>query len=258
LSLYDHFDLYYSQFAKIAQDRFINIDTSHRCKLECAFCIRQDPRDWAGKEFVKQAGKKYGDLTKEDARIMGNTYKKLFLCGQISDPIYHKDLLGIIEVLNETSFKHLEIHTNGSGKSSMWWEKLIHLLKEGRYTSNIIFGIDGINEACSTHRKNQDWNSAVTAMDICAEKTEGHENIKISWQYIPFEYNENDIPTAINYAKERGIEFILHRSSRFNGPFGNPVAPPKNPFHMSDNGLTSSYIIDDVDKYIEERDNYAA
>ena len=253
-NLEKHFDLYYNHFTRIAQKRFINVDTSHRCLLECAYCIRQDPRD--GKNFVKQAGKEYGDLTEDDARIMGNSFKKIFLCGQISDPIYHKNLLGIIEVLNETTFQHLEIHTNGSGKKKQWWQKLCHLLLQGNYTSNIIFGIDGVGKSCSIHRKNQDWDSACAAMDYCA--TVANNKLKVSWQYIPFEYNENDVVVAAEYALDKNIEFILHRSSRFGSHFGHHVAPPKNPYHLSGTGFASSLVIDNIEEYKKERDKYAA
>ena len=64
-------------------------------------------------------------------------------------------------------------------------------------------------------------------MFMGVEYAKKHSNIEIAWQYIPFAYNEDDLETAMNIAKENNISFILLKSGRFRSA-GNLLEPPKN------------------------------
>ena len=205
----DNFDYYYQQYVNTQFNKEINIDTSHRCLLECKFCIRQNIN--LGKETVRSHGVLYGDITPNHAKQMANNWKQLNFCGQISDPIYHQDLFSILQSINTTNLEVLQIHTNGSGKSKTWWKYFLEYVSTASYKTKIIFGIDGIDQKTSYHRKNQDFDQAYEAMIYLAKN-----DIDVIWQFIPFKYNQHEILKAAEMALNNGISFQLLKSSRFD------------------------------------------
>ena len=46
------------------------------------------------------------------------------------------------------------------------------------------------------------------------------------WQYIVFNYNENDIETCKQMAQNIGVDFYVVKSSRWNGE-DDPLMPSK-------------------------------
>jgi PP-loop superfamily ATP-utilizing enzyme len=55
----------------------------------------------------------------------------------------------------------------------------------------------------------------------------------VYWQYIVFNYNENNIETAIKMAKDHGIGFILVKSSRWDHNMNH--LKPSNPDYYINN-----------------------
>ena len=219
-----NWDEIYEQGVQILEDRSVNVDITHRCLLQCPFCSRQSSQ---GPDMVK-ASHAYGDLKVDHARDLGNTFKMLSLCGQISDPIYHTNFVKIFKVFLTTSCKRIDIHTTGSHKKKTFWTELYEASGKTDKHIKFIFGIDGIDEKSSIHRVNQKAKQALDAMFMGVEYAKKHSNIEIAWQYIPFAYNEDDLETAMNIAKENNISFILLKSGRFRKD-GNLLQPPKNP-----------------------------
>ena len=218
-----NWDEIYQQGIEILEERSVNVDVSHRCLLQCPFCSRQNV---FGNDMVKESHS-YGDLRYSDAIHLGNTFNTLSLCGQISDPIYHTNFIEIFKVFLTTSCKQIHIHTTGSHKKKTFWTELYEASSKTDKHIKFIFGIDGIDEKSSIHRVNQKAKQALDAMFMGVEYAKKHSNIEIAWQYIPFAYNEDDLETAMNMAKENNISFILLKSGRFRSA-GNLLEPPKN------------------------------
>ena len=119
---------YYSWYVEKAFKRTINIDTSTRCLMQCPFCSRQNFA--TGKQHIKTNRTFYGDLTPENALQMADSFDRISFCGQISDPIFHKNLFSIFEALDKgTAIRTLEFHTVASGKKMSWWKKFFHIWK---------------------------------------------------------------------------------------------------------------------------------
>lgn len=186
----------------------INIDTSYRCLLKCPSCTRQ--KKW-GIEQIKRAK----DMPKEDLIKILDFFTGVNLCGQISDPIYHPDFLDLLKIIEEKN-KIVTVSTNGSGKTPQWWEKAYSYCK-----GNIrwVFGVDGIDNKSELYRVGSNFKNVWEAMRL--GKKLGHP---IVWQYIVFEYNEKDIPKAIEISKKEGFTLdIVHtnrvhnqKTNRFN------------------------------------------
>ena len=259
---------YYSWYVEKAFERTINVDTSTRCLMQCPFCSRQNfvaKYQWhTGKRLIKTNRTFYGDLKPENALQMANSFDRISFCGQISDPIFHKNLFSIFEALDKgTAIRTLEFHTVASGKKMSWWKKIFSYMENARYKTEIIIGIDGIDHKTASHRIGQNFEEAWEVLRYFADNK--RDNIVITWQFIPFLYNEEEVLTAAETAVSLGINLLLLKSSRHVGEYKTatgdkkyaigadiyteeefeekfqghlPLAPTK-PFLKSNNGITS-------------------
>lgn len=88
-----------------------------------------------------------------------------------------------------------------------------------------VFGIDGLPHQSHLYRKNQDGEKL---FDIMVESTQ-HLTKKPVWQYIVFNYNENNIEEASRMASDHNITFELNISARWDGE-DDPFMPKGEKF----------------------------
>ena len=208
---------YYSWYVDKAFERTINVDTSTRCLMQCPFCSRQNfvaKYQWhTGKRLIKTNRTFYGDLKPENALQMANSFDRISFCGQISDPIFHKNLFSILEALDQgTAIRTLEFHTVETKKKMAWWERVFSHMENAKYKTDLIIGIDGIDQKTASHRIGQNFEEAWEVLRYFADNK--RDNIDITWQFIPFLYNEDEVLTAAETAVSLGINLLLLKSSR--------------------------------------------
>lgn len=188
-----------------------NIDITDKCVLACTKCMRQH---WPGLH------KRGSDLLPEDFRKIVKFFNKISWCGQMGDPIYHRNMHALLDVAIEEQ-ANLSIATNGFGKKDKWWDisyEKAAQIKEHRW----IFGVDGLPKDSHKYRINQDGE------DVFRQMVRGVKaGNKICWQYIVFSYNENDIDEARKMADDNGIVFLLLESSRWYSK-DDPLRPSKH------------------------------
>ena len=192
-------------------NRGINIDISNKCVLACPRCMRQT------KPGIHKRG---SDLLPEDFRKIARSFNAIGWGGQMSDPIYHPNMHGLLDVAIEEQ-TDLSIATNGWGKKDKWWD--ISYDKVGQLEHHSWrFGVDGLPKDSHKYRVHQDGEAVWRQMlrGVAAGN-------KIEWQYIVFEYNENDIDEARKMAEDNGIAFLLLESSRWYGD-DDPLKPSKH------------------------------
>lgn len=176
-----------------------NLDISNKCMLRCPQCARQQTY---GKQRILQSF----DLPTEDFQKIINYYvNKISFCGQLSDPIYHPKFLDLL-ALSELKNIKIRISTNGSNKSTRWWEKAY---RYGKGLNVWYFGVDGIDKKSEIYRIGSDFNSVWEAM--IRGRDCGHI---IVWQYIIFKYNEDDINRACEIAKKENFTLLFINTSR--------------------------------------------
>jgi MoaA/NifB/PqqE/SkfB family radical SAM enzyme len=178
-------------------DRSISVDISNKCILQCPACDRQTDKD-----MVKRAR----DISLQDYKKIIDVFSKVSLGGQISDPIYHPKFLELLKMSKDLIY--LVVLTNGSGKKIEWWEKAFKISIENNNIS-WRFALDGLPNESHIYRINQDGNFVWEIMKMGRKM-----GANITWQYIPFLYNENHIDEAAQMAKEYDIEFMLKISNR--------------------------------------------
>jgi hypothetical protein len=136
------------------------------------------------------------------------TGKKIRLCGNYGDPIYHPDFFNLVDQLKKRGCS-VDIETNGSHKTKEWWQQITTVLDA---SDTIYFSVDGIPENFTIYRVNADWMTIESAMKVCAESS-----AKTIWKYIPFLYNQDHIDQARQLSQQLGLtEFQLDYSDRFD------------------------------------------
>jgi organic radical activating enzyme len=183
----------------------LHIEPTNICTLKCAGCARtrfidQWPQHWHNHSLdIDQL------LAFLDVDLAG---KSINLCGNYGDPIYHPAFVEFVQKLKRTG-ACLSIVTNGSYRTADWWQSLTDLLGS---QDTIYFSIDGVPENFHQYRKNADWHSIKTGIDVAVTKS-----CRTVWKYIPFKFNQHDIDRARMLSQTLGLdEFMLDPSDRYD------------------------------------------
>ena len=180
-----------------------HIELTNICTLKCSGCARTQfinmfPQHWKNHSIDINSLMQFLDLDLND--------KFLYICGNYGDPIYHPDFHNIISQFKSRG-AILEIVTNGSYKTKQWWEQTVGILTE---QDTVTFSVDGLPENFTTYRINADWKSIEVGMKVVAKS-----KCRSRWNYIPFNYNENNIEQAKDLCKKLGIkEFVIKSNSQ--------------------------------------------
>jgi MoaA/NifB/PqqE/SkfB family radical SAM enzyme len=193
--------------------KHINLDISNKCALACPKCDRNTMTD-----FLSPTS----ELSLENFEKIAKFFPNIDLCGQISDPLYHSNLPGIIDICIKYG-NTLSIHTGGHGRTDKWWKEVFEKsLKLERV--HWIFALDGIPENAHLHKINQDGIKVFERMKMGSDilgKTSKH---RVIWRYIIFKFNENNIDEAQDLAEEFNMEFQLIKSNKWSG-LNDPLLP---------------------------------
>ena len=191
------------------KERNINIDLTFRCPLECPKCMRQS---------IRKLGFKIPgiDMLLDDLYKITKYFKGVIFCGQISDPIFHPNFIEILKHCANNNIPTI-INTAASQKPIKWYKEAFDANPKAEW----LFGIDGLPKDSHKYRINQDGPKLFEVMKLCAKK-----GLTARWQYIVFNYNENDIEEARQMAKDNGIIFDVIYSGRWSI---RDTYKPKNP-----------------------------
>lgn len=196
----------------------INLDISNKCALACPKCDR---------EIMKEALSPVSELSLENFEKIAKFFPNIDLCGQVSDPLYHSDLPGIIDICIKYG-TNLSIHTGGHGRTDEWWENVFKKSLELR-KCHWIFALDGLPENAHLHKINQNGVKVFERMKMGSSiigKTKTH---RVLWRYIIFKFNENNIEEAQDLSEKYNFEFQLIKSNKWDD-INDPLLPtdPKN------------------------------
>ena len=195
------------------KDRKINFEPGITCRLKCPGCyMRADGMSKAKNpiDYKSQAWDRRYNIPFEKYKVLFDVFDQFEFCGNLSDPIYHPDF---IETLKHLKGKNLEIifRTNGSGKSAEWWTEVFELCSWEKW--RWVFALDGLPKDSHKYRINQDGEQVFEIMKLGREM-----GIDIKWQWIVFNYNQNDIDIGMLMADRYGIKFDYYHSTRWDRP----------------------------------------
>ena len=184
----------------------INLDITHRCTLQCGKCSRQDPT------YVYEKR----DVTLDEFNKITDYYTHIIFCGQISDPSANPLMIDMLKYCYEHKIK-IGLNTAASHKPIKWYKEAF----EANSLAHWIFGVDGLPKDSHKYRIHQDGPKLFEVMKMGAKMGNN-----IRWQYIAFNYNENNIEEARQLAKDNGIQFDVIHSGRWETK--DPLKP-RNP-----------------------------
>ena len=186
--------------------RMLEFDVTNYCQAKCPLCPRENPRD---EDKITTLNDHHYSLEsfKSVVDTLPKNITQLFFCGDYGDPMMHPQIEEMIEYSLENGINYLEVSTNGGLRKDDWYTRIGN--KWGKRL-NMFFAIDGINgKQNSKYRVNVNferaWNNFVAFSKTRAVCT---------WQYIVFDYNYDDIPQAIQIAKDLNVELFLILNDR--------------------------------------------
>ena len=173
----------------------VNLDITHRCTLLCAGCTRQD----------KTHTYKRRDITFDEFHRICNYFDHIEFCGQVSDPIFHPQFSDLLKLAKSKNVS-VDVHTAASHKPTDEYKKMFDANSDAHW----VFGIDGLPKDSHKYRINQDGEFLFRIMKMAKDQYK----INCTWQYIIFDYNEEDVFEAASMAKDLGVSFSTIETQR--------------------------------------------
>jgi len=204
--------------------KHVQVEITNRCQASCPMCLRnihggiENPNlvsaDWSVDQFK--------NIFNKEVLLQIQTIN---FCGDFGDPILNKDLLDMCRYVKDYSNAIIYIHTNGSARSTQWWELLAQALPKNH---KVVFAIDGLQDTHQLYRIGTDFHNIINNADSFIQAGGNAE-----WCFIKFKHNEHQVEDAEQLSKKLNFKnFTVKHSKRFGKQF--PV--------LDRQGKTSHYI----------------
>ena len=195
---------------KFEEIKKIHLELSTNCQAKCPMCARNEhgglenpllPSNDISIEFFKHIF-----APEFIARV-----ETVSICGNFGDALLNNDLPLILEyITNANPAINLDLHTNGSLRSTKWWTDLVSVLP-ARHVLH--FGIDGLEDTHHLYRIGTDFNKIIKNAKAFIDA-----GGIARWNFITFKHNEHQMEECRVLAKELGFEsFHEKQTSRFIG-----------------------------------------
>jgi MoaA/NifB/PqqE/SkfB family radical SAM enzyme len=132
---------------------------------------------------------------------------RLYMCGNLGDPIVAKDTLEIFHYLRKINPNiSLSMNTNGSARSTEWWESLAKL------NVTVRFGIDGLEDTHCLYRIGTDFDKIINNATSFIQA--GGYAV---WDMLVFQHNLHQVNECRQLSVNLGFkEFHSKNTARFN------------------------------------------
>jgi len=197
---------------QIDKTNYMMLEFTSACNARCPACARTQ-------HFVNSGITPIGSMelsTEHINNIFGvkwDNLRKLNIDGNYGDSMYHPKALEFIETIIRTqnsSLIDININSNGGYKSPEFWKELAKLMKQFKSSSSVTFGIDGIDN--ETHQKYR----VRVNLDKVFENAQAfmREGGIAEWKWIGFDYNDHQLDTAKQMAKDMGFNAFIYKNTR--------------------------------------------
>lgn len=202
--------------------RSVHLEITSNCQASCPMCARNiqggivNPfinvteitfemfKEWFPVDFLKQLD-------------------KLYMCGNLGDPIIAKDTLEIFSYLKwANSNINLSMNTNGSARNNNFWKELAKL------KVSIRFGIDGLNGTHELYRIGTDFNKIIENASTFIDN--GGYAI---WDMLIFDHNKHQVDQCKKLSEKLGFKkFVSKNTSRFKDDHLNVIDKQGKTIHI--------------------------
>ena len=189
----------------ISDINVIHLEITNKCQASCPMCAR-NLQGGVDNPFMNLNEITIEQFSKWFSPKFIKQLDKLYVCGNLGDPIVAKDTLEIFAYCrNHNPNISLSMNTNGSAKNRRFWEQLAELKVSVR------FGIDGLANTHSLYRKGTDWNKIIENATVFIRN--GGEAI---WDMLVFEHNQDQVEACEKMSKDLGFaQFVPKNTARF-------------------------------------------
>ena len=199
-------------YEKFISRETVNLDGTHRCSLLCPNCPRQTKFTDFGKKVPGE------DLPLKEYDKIIKYFGHINFEGQYSDPVHHPKFIEMLKSCYDNKV-YATIQHASAAKPVSWYVKAFRANPNAKWR----FSIDGLPKDSHKYRINQDGEKLFRVMKKCVSITKS----KPLWQYIVFKYNENDIETCKQMARDIGVDFYVMKSGRWRNDLNDPFLPSK-------------------------------
>lgn len=180
----------------------IDLENSSICNAACPQCSREvTPGDYSW--FDEQ----YLSTSFFEDRIPQYVYdnlREIRFSGTLGDPCAAPNFVEVIKTVRKKAPNvSLIVCTNGGMKTEQFWNDLANALGNN---SEVIFGIDGLEDTNEIYRVNVKWNKVMS--NAKAFISAGGN---ATWQYIIFNHNQHQVEEAKKLATEIGFNQFLEK-----------------------------------------------
>lgn len=158
------------------------------------------------------------DLTPDQLRKILNYFTKVYFCGQVSDPIFNKHFIELLEICYQRNVM-CHVYTAASARPESWYRQAFAANPDAKW----VFGIDGPPEVSHLYRVNQKGEFLFKMMVMAREM-----GLDVEWQVIVFSFNEDRLEECYELAKKHDLNINIVISSRGLDPSLLPRNPKYN------------------------------
>jgi len=177
----------------------VSVDISNKCTLKCSQCARH--------QFPNPAKIPGHTWTLEEFKKVISVYSSVDFNGQISDAVLNPNFIEMLKLAYSEGID-VEVSNAASHRDRTWYKNAFSANPDAHW----IFGIDGLPDQSSIYRENQDGMHLYSMMLIAKQM-----GLRVTWQYIVFDYNERQIERAKNLAELNDIELQLNYPTKKRG-----------------------------------------
>jgi len=195
---------------KVSDITTIDIETINNCNARCPLCLR-------GSGMRTNDSLNWDQVVANTSLNFWHNLKVINFNGTTGDNIMHANIERIVQWCAENTTADINIHTNGSLRSTDWWQQFGSMLESCPH--KVVFGIDGLEDTHSIYRMGTDYAKVIA--NAQAFMAGGG---RAEWQFIVFEHNAHQIDAARQLADQLGFArfFVLYQD-RFDESADIPV-----------------------------------
>jgi len=188
--------------------KWLHVESSSRCNAWCPACPRNN-NGYGLREDVIET-----DLdTFKFVKVLDLLYnlETIQFCGNLGEPIIAHNFLELVEIAKKHC-KKIQIHTNGSLRSTEWWGQLADLLQD--IDHDVWFGIDGLEDTHELYRQATSYKKIIENAKSFISK-----GGVATWQFIPFEHNQHQALECLKLSRKLGFKnfkFVKLYRNRIN------------------------------------------
>ncbi len=190
---------------KINDIKSIHLEITNKCQASCPMCAR-NLQGGVTSPFVDESEVRLDKFVEWFDVDFIKQLDKLYMCGNLGDPIIAHDTLDIFEYCRtHNSQINLSMNTNGSARDEEFWKSL------ARLNVTVRFGIDGLEDTHSLYRKGTAFHTIIKN----AKAFIGAGGTAI-WDMLVFKHNEHQVNECERLSKELGFDqFVRKDTARF-------------------------------------------